>query len=108
MELQRETGTLRVAGRVDAVVAPELRDAVITLVADNAGVAVTVDLSGVDFIDSAGLACLVQGMKRARQGGGDLRLTAPENGDAFRVFELTRFDRVFAFVESPAAMPKAA
>ena len=108
MALQRETGTLRVAGRVDAVVAPELREAVITMVTDNAGTAVTVDLAEVGFIDSAGLACLVQGMKRARQAGGDLCLTAPENGDAFRVFELTRFDRVFEFVPSPAAAPKAA
>ena len=108
MELQRETGTLRVAGRVDAVVAPELREAVTAVVAANAGVAVTADLGSVDFIDSAGLACLVQGMKRARQAGGDLRLVAPRNGDAFRVFELTRFDRVFDFVESPDALPKAA
>ena len=100
MELKRENATLRVAGRVDAVVAPELRGAVLGMVSDNPGTAVVADLAAVDFIDSAGLACLVQGMKHARQQGGDLRLVAPESGDAFRVFELTRFDRVFDFVSS--------
>ena len=103
MELLREDTTLNIAGRVDAVVAPDLRNAVITMVAENPGLPVIADLTEVDFIDSAGLACLVQGMKRARQASGDLRLVAPTNGDAFRVFELTRFDRVFDFVSSSTA-----
>lgn len=33
-----------------------------------------VDLSGVPYLDSAGLGEVVRGMKRAREAGGDLRL----------------------------------
>ena len=53
---------------------------------------VVVDLTGVDFIDSTGLAVLVQGMKRCRQNRGDLRLCGLRQPVRI-IFELTRLDR---------------
>lgn len=53
-----------------------------------------IDLSGVDFVDSTALAALVQGMKRARQANGDLRLCGLQQPVRI-IFELTRLDKAF-------------
>jgi len=51
-----------------------------------------VDLSGLTYIDSAGLGELVRGMKAARELGGDLRLCGlPDK--VLQIFELTRLDQ---------------
>ena len=83
-------------GRLDALVAADLRAHLESIL--QAGThQIIVDLSVVEFVDSAGLAALVKAMKDARKLGGDLRLVRPQGEDAWRVFELTRFDQVFSF-----------
>lgn len=62
---------------------------------------VVVDLTGVDFIDSTGLAVLVQGMKRCRQNRGDLRLCGLRQ-PVRMIFELTRLDRAIEIFGSQA------
>ena len=57
------------------------------------------DLSSVEFIDSAGLAALISGMKRARSQGGDLCLVPPTHPGAIRIFELTCLADVFNYVD---------
>jgi anti-sigma B factor antagonist len=76
-------------------------------VADAAGVAATlaavavhgraiiVDLAGLEFIDSSGLAALVLARKQARQAGGDLLLAAPQD-QVLRVLAVTRLIEVFS------------
>ncbi len=82
-----------VSGDVDAATAPQLRQQFDDLLADGQQDFV-IDLSGVKFMDSSGLAALVQLFKRVRIGHGDVRLCGlqPEVG---RIFELTRLNRVF-------------
>lgn len=75
-------------------------------VADAAGVAavltefaarerqVIVDLEGLQFIDSSGLAALVRAREHARHAGGDLLLAAPQQ-QVLRVLTLTRLIDVF-------------
>ncbi len=55
---------------------------------------IVVDMSGVTFIDSAGLSSLVYGMKQTRELGGDVYLCGMP-AEARLVFELTRLDEVF-------------
>jgi len=82
------------AGRLDAVVAPELRRRLEET--DVTGCATTVvDLSAVTFVDSAGLAVLVGLRRRNRANRGDVVLIRPDAHDAMRVFRLTQFDQVF-------------
>ena len=76
-------------------------------VADAAGVAaalavvaarapeIIVDLAGLGFIDSSGVAALARGRKLARHAGGDLLLAAPQH-QVVRVLALTRLIDVFA------------
>jgi anti-sigma B factor antagonist len=85
--------------RIDAFTVPHLRARLDELLA--AGVChFIIDLSAVPFIDSAGLAALVNLLKRARQAGGDARLVVPQDEAARRILHLTKFDRVFALFET--------
>lgn len=85
---------LRLGGRFDAHEVPDVRKALgdMTGQGDNK---IVVNLAEVNFIDSSGLASLVQGMKHCRSAGGDLYLC--ELRQPVRIiFELTRLDRAFA------------
>jgi anti-anti-sigma factor len=79
--------------------APDLREQLHELV--RAGnTRLVVDLSAVETIDSSGLGALISGLKAARQGGGDLRISAPSE-QAVAVLELTNLDRVLKIADSP-------
>lgn len=54
---------------------------------------IIVDLAGLDFIDSSGVAALARGRKHARHAGGDLVLAAPQQ-QVLRVLTLTRLVEV--------------
>ena len=55
---------------------------------------VLVDLSGVGYIDSSGVASLVESLQSARKMGQDYALVAVSEG-ALRVLQLARLDKVF-------------
>jgi anti-sigma B factor antagonist len=99
--LSERRAVLALEGRLDALTALELKEAIRELV-DAGQVELVVDLSGVPFIDSSGLAALVSGLKATRQAGGALRL-AGLNEQARTVLRLTRLDRVFALYADRAA-----
>ncbi len=67
--------------------------------ADKGAERVIIDLSGVPFIDSSGLAALVSGLKTFGGDAENLRLAAPQS-QAKLLFELTMFDRVFKIFNS--------
>ncbi len=83
---------ITVTGRLDAHGAPRLRHGLDE--ARTAGlVHQRVRMDGVEFMDSAGLAAIVAGLKAARQNGGDLVLVDP-SPMVRKVLELTLLDRV--------------
>ncbi|NTU93332.1 MAG: STAS domain-containing protein [Chlorobiaceae bacterium] len=55
---------------------------------------IVIDLSGVDFLDSSGLGCLVGIARKKREQGGDVRL-ACLNEKLRKVFDITRASRLF-------------
>lgn len=55
---------------------------------------IIVDLAGLEFIDSSGVAALARGRTQARHAGGDLRLAAAQQ-QVLRVLTLTRLIEVF-------------
>jgi len=98
MEIRRRTlkhGTvIWLDGRLDAATVHLLRNEWST--AENEK-HFALDMSGVTFIDSLGLAALVSGLKLARQRGGDVVLVNPS--DRVRtILELTVMDKVFRIV----------
>jgi anti-sigma B factor antagonist len=88
---------IRLAGDLDLGTAPQLKQAVDAYA--RTGQTITIDLREVTFIDSMGLAALVRARHRALARGAELRLVAPP-APISRVFELSRLDRVFAWVEA--------
>jgi len=100
---------LTVAGELDVVGGPDLRQEVIRVVRDG-DAHLVLDLTGVDFIDSFGLGVLVGALKRTRMLDGDLRLVVAEPR-LRRVLELCDLDRVFTLHTTAAdalAAPDAA
>jgi anti-sigma B factor antagonist len=88
-----DSAVLSVTGELDLATAPRLREELLALVSCDV-CTVTVEMSGLDFIDSTGLAVLISGLKRLRQCGGDLTLQSP-NSKTMKVLEITGLTRVF-------------
>ena len=92
---------VRLRGEVDLSWSQSVRRAVLQALDRNT--AVGVDLSAVSYIDSSGIAALVEGFQRARTRGSRFVLVAVS--DAVRaVLELARLDRVFVLVDGPEAI----
>ena len=86
---------LRVVGEIDIATGPLLRDALLRF-ADGTDGAVVADLSGVRFIDSAGIAVLVDVQNRLGYQGRVLELhqVSTEVGRVIELLGLTRRLRV--------------
>lgn len=94
--------TVVLSGRLDAVAAPELRTELDRWVGSGHA-DMTVDLSAVTFVDSAGLAILVRARRETMAIGGDVVLVSPAEDAALRVFRLTQFDQVFQMLPARGA-----
>lgn len=110
-ELQIETepiddGTvLRPIGEIDLSCAALLRRK-LSQVQDSKPARLIIDLSEVPYMDSSGVATLVEAMQVARRSGSKLVLCALQ--DKVRsIFEIARLDMVFAIVESREEAAKA-
>ncbi len=86
------------SGEIDVATAPELREQLTSLIADDHRQLV-VDLEDVDFIDSTGLGVLVGAVRRARAADGDLRLVCT-NSRLLKVFDVTGLGDVFTIATS--------
>ena len=91
---QSSDGSLiRVEGEVDLYSSPELRKAILKAVPSAQG-RLAIDLEGVTYIDSSGVATLVEGLRSAREHGTGFSLVAPSPA-VMQVLELARLDSVF-------------
>jgi anti-sigma B factor antagonist len=88
---------LHLTGEVDLSNSPEVRKCLLDIL--NAGQSVIVDFSGLDYIDSSGIATLVEGLNIAKKSNLKLMI-ACANGAPKQVLELTRLDQVFTLVGS--------
>jgi anti-sigma B factor antagonist len=79
-------------GDVDLEQSPRARQ--VLLEAVGRARAVITDLSGVGYMDSSGVASLVEAFQAARSRGGRFALAAV-SANVLRVLELARLDRVF-------------
>ena len=98
----REEGGALVAsfvGEVDLQHSPTARQVLLDCI--GRGKKVLVDLSGVEYIDSSGVASLVEAFHQARDKGLEFALVAV-NDSPRRVLELSRLDKVFTIHETLA------
>ena len=91
-ELKRVT-LMEVTGRIDSTNANQLGEALNGSI-DNGRNQLVLDLSGVEYMSSAGLREMVSALKRVRKGTGDLRLANPSER-VKEVLELAGLDTIF-------------
>ena len=87
-----QTTVVSIAGSVDALTAPEVTNYLSKQVADGLQHLV-LDLSGVDFMSSAGLRAILSILKESRQQGGDLRVAAAQPG-VDRILKMSGFTTI--------------
>ena len=87
---------VELSGEIDLSCSPEARETI--LAALGGGCGVLVDLSGVSYIDSSGIASLVEGYQLARKKGLPFGLVGVSDA-AMNVIRLARLDKVFPIRE---------
>jgi anti-sigma B factor antagonist len=83
---------IELAGEVDLSCSPDARRQILAVI--DAGKNLLIDLSGVTYIDSSGVASLVEGYQAARKKQLRFGLVAVSDS-AMSVFTLARLDQVF-------------
>jgi anti-sigma B factor antagonist len=107
MELKTETRNnalvIAVSGSLDALTAPELADTISAQLRDGK-TSLVADLSQLDYTSSAGLRVILNGVKDARQKGGDLRLAGVQP-NVKKVLDLSGFTSIMkAYPDVDAAV----
>ena len=97
-ERDGETVVLTLHGELDMQTVPRLRARLADALQEPGG-AVLVDLTDVVFIDSTGLAALLNALRRLTRAGRRMLLVAGE-GPVRRMLQLTRLDSTFALYDS--------
>jgi anti-sigma B factor antagonist len=90
---------ITVEGEVDLYTSPDLRSAILKAVR-KAKERIEVDLAGVAYMDSSGVATLVEGFKKANESSKAFVLVAPSNS-VMKVLQLAKLDGVFHIKPAP-------
>jgi anti-sigma B factor antagonist len=88
-----------VSGDIDLASSPEVRKALLHEVRDNRSPRVVLNLSEVRYIDSSGVASLVEGLKASRDIGSRFILVGL-SGPAREVLQLSRLVKVFEIYDT--------
>ena len=67
--------TIALSGEIDHQVARNMMDAITDAVAERLPARLVLDMSGVTFMDSSGIAVLLRALRQVQQIGGTLRVT---------------------------------
>ncbi len=86
----------RPLGELDAFTVSQFRQSLAELASSPR---LVIDMSGVPFVDSAGLGALIGGIRRAREMGGDV-VVACNRASLVRTLRTTGFDRIVTMTET--------
>jgi len=92
-ELKGGVAVITPRGTVDLYSSPRLREVLMKLLKRKT-TKIVVNLADVDYMDSSGLATLIEALHLLVKNGGEMRLAAPKQEILF-VLELARLDRLF-------------
>jgi anti-sigma B factor antagonist len=91
--VQDRSNVLPLKGEIDLHVSPSVTASLNAMI-DRKPERLVVDLSAVSYIDSAGLAALIQAMQKVETYGGKFRLAGLQE-TVRSIFEISRLDQVF-------------
>lgn len=83
-------------GEIDLGTSPRLRQAILAAVDDYD--VIRVNLHDIGYMDSSGVATLVEGLKASRSAGKTFELCQPSSS-VLKVLQLARLDALFTIVE---------
>ncbi len=86
----------RPVGELDAFTVSQFRQALAEMASSHR---LLIDMSGVPFVDSAGLGALIGGIRRVRELGGDVAV-ACNRPTLVRLLRTTGFDRIVTVTET--------
>ena len=92
-EISNQLALLRIDGEVDMFSSPEVRKAIMEVVKKQIPKLV-IDLQQVHYMDSSGVATLIEGLQLCQRYDGSLRLASLRD-NVREVFELTKLDKIF-------------
>lgn len=101
VENYKRVDMVTVSGRIDGSNAGELESAFGGLT-NEGRYQIVAELSGVDYMSSAGLRALVATMRECKKHRGDLRIATPSDRIT-EVLELAGLDSIFEIFDDPAA-----
>ncbi len=102
--LHGEVAVIATDEKLDAVVAPQLKETVRKLADEENKRKIIIDLGKTKFIDSSGCGSLVASLRVLTKNRGEMKIAGPSR-QAKSLFELTRLDRVFEiFADVESAM----
>ena len=93
MTLPGAPNVLPLEGEIDLHVSPRISAAIAAMIEQKPS-RLVVDLSGVSYIDSSGLAVLIEAMQNVEAYGGKFVLAGLQEG-VRPIFEIARLDQVF-------------
>ena len=93
MTLPEASNVLPLEGEIDLHVSPRISAALAAMI-EQKPARLVVDLSAVSYIDSSGLAVLIEGMQNVEAYGGKFFLAGLQEG-VRPIFEIARLDQVF-------------
>ncbi|HXP36152.1 MAG TPA: STAS domain-containing protein [Solirubrobacteraceae bacterium] len=93
----RESATVTLAGELDIATVPRVEEAIEATLTDELQV-LTVDLSGLGFVDSSGLRLFIVLDQRAAEQGWELRLLRPD-AQVLTVFQVSGVEENLPFIE---------
>ena len=93
MVKKTQPNVLQLEGEIDLHVSPEVAESLRTMIAKKP-TTVVVDLAKVTYLDSSGLAVLIEGMQNVREYGGKFALANVQES-VQHIFDLARLDQVF-------------
>jgi anti-anti-sigma factor len=99
---------VQICGELDIATAPELREQLLAILNRQTTSRLILDLSKLEFMDSSGVAVLIDTDRRARLLGGSVALVAPQRSVS-RVLQICGVDRclpIFTDVSAAAGGPQ--
>jgi anti-sigma B factor antagonist len=93
MSPKQRANVLPLDGEIDLHVSPEVAESLRSMIAEKPR-QIVVDLTKVTYLDSSGLAVLIEGMQNVQKYGGRFGLAGVQD-DVKHVFDIARLDQVF-------------
>ena len=100
-ESQTQTGILALEGEIDLHRSPQVKESLEPLIAQKVP-RILLDFSGVTYVDSSGLATMIETLQRIQSYGGKFAMFGLRES-VRSIFEIARLDQIFRIYPDEAA-----